>query len=240
MGRPGDPDEDDASALERRLGYRFRRPELLRTALTHRSRSHEEAGAASDYERLELLGDALLGFVVSDWLYREDELASEGVLTRRRQAIVRASTLAEAARRIGLGELVRLGRGEVLTGGRNKPSLLADVFEAVLAAVYIDGGLRPARTFVRRHLGLSERRAFALDTDDFKTRLQETIQASLQRTPNYRIVSTKGPPHAREFEAEVVLDGDVLGRGSGTTRKQAEQEAARRALERWPGEEPLG
>lgn len=221
--------------VQRALGYRFKEPGLLETALTHRSHSHESgAHAEANYERLEFLGDSLLGFLTADWLFRDDEEASEGVLTRRRQAVVRASTLAIAARRLGLGEAIRLGRGEALTGGRHKGSLLADLFEAVLGAVYVDGGVRPARAFVRRHLRdeLRGARRTTLSRDDFKTRLQERTQAELQLTPAYRIVSTSGPAHAMTFEVEVLLGRRVLGRGTGTNRKQAEQDAARAAIER--------
>jgi ribonuclease-3 len=147
---------------------------------------------------------------------------------------VRTSTLAETATGLGLGHAIRLGRGEERTGGRQKTSLLADVFEAVLGAVYLDGGLRAARTFVRRHLGpaLAATRGTGWTRDDFKTRLQEAMQARLRQTPSYRIVSSTGPDHALEFVAEVRVGRRVLGRGSGTNRKRAEQEAARRALER--------
>lgn len=224
---------DDLERLEERLGYRFRDRTVLQTALTHRSSAHENGGAEhAHYERLEFLGDALLGFIVSDWLYRQDDQAAEGVLSRRRQSIVRTSTLARTANRLALGEVIQLGRGEERTGGRRKASLLADVFEAVLGAVYIDGGIRSARAFVRRHLAPVMREASRTRgmADDYKTRLQERTQASLRRTPQYRIVSTTGPAHALEFEVEVRLDGRVLGRGSGPNRKQAEQEAARQAL----------
>jgi len=221
--------------LEQKLGYSFVNRRWLETALTHRSHAHEhrEEGRAN-YERLELLGDALLGFLVADWLYRDDEEAPEGLLSRRRQKVVRTTTLAEVAGRLGLGEVVRLGRGEERTGGRRKPSLLADIFEAVLAAVYLDGGIRPARSFVRRHLGsrLRESRSAAGSGDDYKTRLQELVQARLQCTPRYRIVSTSGPAHQRRFEAEVVVDGQALASGAGTNRKRAEQAAAQEALSR--------
>lgn len=219
--------------IEAKLRYRFSDPDLLETALTHRSRAHELGrGAAHHYERLEFLGDALLGWIVSDWLFRDDEAAAEGLLSRRRQSIVRTSALAGAARRLGLGEAIRLGKGEERTGGREKTSLLADVFEAVLGAIFVDGGLRPARAFLRRELGqgLRDTRASSAADDDFKTRLQEAIQGRLQRTPRYRIVSTTGPAHALEFQVEVLLGERVLGRGVGTNRKQAEQEAARQAL----------
>lgn len=220
-------------ALEQALGYRFRQRALLVTALTHRSHAHESSLAApAHYERLEFLGDALLGFLVADRLYTDDPQATEGVLSRRRQLIVRTGTLAETARRLGLGELLRLGRGEQLTGGRDKPSLLADVLESLIGAVYVDGGVRAARAVVRRMLAapLREVRLSTEALDDYKTRLQERVQARLQRTPSYRIVSTSGPPHALVFLVEAEIDGRVLAAGSGPTRKHAEQDAARCAL----------
>ena len=225
----------DVVAIEKRLGYRFSDTALLERALTHRSHAHERRdGVAPHYERLEFLGDSLLGFLVSDWLYKGDGEAPEGVLTRRRQVVVRTSTLAATARQLGLGDAIRLGRGEERTGGREKPSLLADLFEAVLAAVYMDGGLRPARAFVKRHLGpvLGEIQEPGKSSDDYKTRLQETTQGKLRRIPRYRIVSTSGPAHALRFEVEVMVNGRVLGKGSGTNRKRAEQEAARQGLDR--------
>jgi ribonuclease-3 len=232
--------EDRIEAVQERLRYRFSDPSLLERALTHRSHSYERgARAGSSYERLEFLGDALLGLVVSDWLYRDDESAAEGVLSRRRQSVVRTSALAKVAARLGLGEGIRLGRGEEQTGGRAKPSLLADVFEAVLGAIYLDGGIRSARAFVRRTLGgpLRATRGAAWTSDDFKTRLQEKVQARLQRTPRYRIVSTTGPDHALDFVVEVRVGERVLGRGKGTNRKRAEQDAARQALQELEGED---
>jgi ribonuclease-3 len=222
-------------ALERSLGHRFTDGGLLEEALTHRSHSHESGDALDrNYERLEFLGDALLGFLVADWLYRDDAGVEEGILSRRRQGVVRRSTLARVAVRLGLGEAMLLGRGEESTGGRSKPSVLADVFESVLGAVYLDGGVRAARAFVRRHLGaeLAKSRGSREADGDHKTRLQEAIQARLRRTPRYRIVSTSGPDHALEFEAEVLVDDRSLGTGRGSNRKRAEQDAARVALER--------
>jgi ribonuclease-3 len=237
---PGDANTGDRSAtehlseLESELGYRFKNRELLQTALTHRSHSHEFGiGASGSYERLEFLGDALLGLFVADWLFHKDPLAGEGDLSRRRQTVVRTSSLSAIARRIGLGDAIRLGRGEELTGGRGKTSLLADVFEAVLGAVYLDGGVRPARAFVNRHLGeaLVATGESGHRTDDYKTRLQEAVQAKLQRTPSYRIVSTTGPAHALDFEVEVLVEDRILGSGRGCNRKGAEQEAALLELE---------
>jgi len=226
--------------LETRLGYQFKNADLVRAALTHRSYVHETVRHAREsYERLEFLGDALLGFVVSDLLVRDDPDCSEGVLTRRKQLVVRTATLADAAGRIGLGDALRLGRGEQASGGRSKPSLLADVFEAMIGAIYQDGGLRPARAFVRRHLkpSLAAARSALVVEEDYKTRLQELIQARLRVTPTYRIVSTEGPAHARRFGAEVRVGERSLGSGEGRSRKAAEQAAARVAISSLAAEE---
>jgi ribonuclease-3 len=223
-----------AADLEDSLGYRFRDAAILERALTHRSRAHEVGSAAvrNSYERLEFLGDALLGFLVSERLMSDDPEADEGTLTRRRQAVVSTQALAGVSRRLGLGQALILGRGEDATGGRGKPSLLADAFESVLAAVYLDGGLRAARAFVRRQL--KREILLTLGTSgpgtDAKTRLQELVQARCRLTPRYRIVETTGPAHAHEFTAEVMIGEEIAGRGVGSSRKDAEREAAREAL----------
>jgi ribonuclease III len=223
-----------ATDLAETLGYRFEDRAILERALTHRSRAHEGGGAAAGntYERLEFLGDALLSFLVSERLMNDDPDADEGTLTRRRQSIVSTRALAVVSQRLGLGKALILGRGEDATGGRAKPSLLADAFESILAAVYLDGGLRAARAFVRRHL--KDELARTLDETgpgtDAKTRLQELIQARWRLTPRYRIVGTTGPAHAHEFTAEVLIGEAIAGRGSGSSRKDAEREAARDAL----------
>jgi len=220
--------------LEERLGYRFEDRAHLERALTHRSRSHEApAAAGEDYERLEFLGDALLGFLVSERLMSDDPRADEGTLTQRKQAVVSQGALAAVSARIGLGEALRLGRGEDATGGRKKASLLADAFESVLAAVYLDGGLRAARAFVRRHLKIEIGAALRSDTPgaDAKTLLQELVQARMKVTPHYRIVSGSGPAHARSFVAEVLVGERSVARGAGSSRKDAERAAARIALD---------
>ena len=229
-------------SLQAILGYRFEDPALLLTALTPRSYSYEQGNEGANYERLEFLGDALLGFLVAEWLFRNDLAAAEGSLTRRRQMVVRSSTLAGIAQRLGLGGAILLGRGEQGTGGRSKPSLMADVFEAVLGAIFLDGGIRPARAFVRRHLKsqLSETGSVRQTADDYKTRLQELVQARLQHTPAYRIVSTSGPAHALQFEVEVLVGDRSVGRGAGTSRKKAEQAAALQALRSIGGQETDG
>lgn len=223
-----------AAPLERRLGHQFEDRALLERALTHRSHRHEAGtdGASADYERLEFLGDALLGLFVSERLMALDPSADEGTLTRRKQAVVSQPTLAAVSARLGLGEALRLGRGEEATGGRMKPSLLADVFESLLAAVYEDGGLRAARAFVRRHLA-QELAAAASEhgaVGDAKTRLQEISQARWRHTPRYRMVAASGPAHARRFKSEVWVGGRMLGEGEGTSRKDAERAAATAAL----------
>jgi ribonuclease-3 len=221
--------------IERRLGYHFNDVTLLEMALTHRSHAYEQAGGQrTNYERLEFLGDATLGMIVSEWLYLDDAQVDEGVLTRRRQSVVCTATLAQAAAALGLDEAIRLGRGEEQTGGREKKSLMADIFEAVLGAIFIDGGMRPSRDFVLNHLkpNLLQTRKTSDASGDHKTRLQENVQARLRRTPTYRIVSTSGPPHALHFEVEVLVNDKVIGMGSGSNRKRAEQAAARIALEK--------
>ena len=222
------------SEIEEALGYRFTDRTLLTRALTHRSRAHEaKDGAPRDtYERMEFLGDALLGFLVSERLMGDDPIADEGTLTRRRQSVVSTEALATVSRRLGLGHALILGRGEDATGGRDKPSLLADAFESVLAAIYLDGGLRAARAFVRRQLKpeLALTAASTGPGSDAKTRLQELVQAQWRLTPRYRIVATTGPAHAHEFTAEVTIGETAAGRGVGPSRKDAEREAAADAL----------
>ncbi|HEX5045421.1 MAG TPA: ribonuclease III [Candidatus Polarisedimenticolaceae bacterium] len=215
---------------DRRFGHAFRDPTLLTQALTHRSFGPAAGEPATEGERLEFLGDAVLGFVVAEWLFQRLPGAREGELTRRKQDVVRRQTLEGVARRLDLGAELRLGPGEEATGGREKPSLLADAFEAVLGAVYLDAGMRAARAFVLRHLGEELRASLEGTALDAKTALQEHAQLRWHRTPTYRIVRAAGPAHAPAFTSEVLVGERVLGIGQGTTRKQAEQEAARAAL----------
>ena len=225
--------EEILEELEQALGYRFRDRALLIQALTHRSHSHEQNARGDHYERMEFLGDALLGFLIAEELVRRDSTADEGTLSRRRQRIVCAETLAEVAADLGLGVVARLGRGEEQSGGREKQSLLADLFESVLGAIFLDGGIRPSRSFTRRQLReyLQASGEGAGTIVDDKTRLQEIVQGRLQVTPRYRIVSQSGLAHALHFVAEVLVDEKVCGRGEGSNRKAAEQSAAGRALQ---------
>ena len=211
-------------SLQKALGYSFRDERLLRLALTHPS-----AGLPEDNQRLEFLGDAVLQLCVSVALYGQHPADQEGSLTQLRQALVREETLAEAANRLEIGEYLRFDKGEAASGGGHKPSVLCDAMEAVLAAVYLDGGWEAAAALCARALN-----NFAAPPCDknWKSLLQEKTQQHGGCTPEYRIVSQEGPAHARVFTAEVLLRGAVAGSGTGGTKKQAEQEAARAAMEK--------
>ena len=211
-------------SLQKALGYSFRDERPLRLALTHPS-----AGLPEDNQRLEFLGDAVLQLCVSVALYGRHPADQEGSLTQLRQALVREETLAEAANRLEIGEYLRFDKGEAASGGGHKPSVLCDAMEAVLAAVYLDGGWEAAAALCARALN-----DFAAPPREknWKSLLQEKTQQHGGCTPEYRIVSQEGPAHARVFTAEVLLYGAVAGSGAGGTKKQAEQEAARAAMEK--------
>jgi ribonuclease-3 len=226
---PGGP--DPVEALCERLGYRFADADLLQLALRHRSWCAEHGNVASN-ERLEFLGDAVLGLVVTDHLFRTAPSTSEGVLARRRSELVSATALASVARSIGLGGALWLGKGEQATGGRSKTSILADAMEGVLGAVYLDGGLGAAASVVLRLLDERITGVVAGDVaSDHKSRLQELAAQRFGELPRYEL-SEAGPEHAKEFEAVVLLGGDAYGSGAGRTKKEAEQAAAREAWER--------
>lgn len=219
---------DPAAALCQRLGYRFADPDLLQLALRHRSWCAENGNVASN-ERLEFLGDAVLGLVVTDHLFRSAPATSEGVLARRRSELVSATALASVARTVGLGDALWLGKGEEATGGRNKTSILADAMEGVLGAVYLDGGMAAATAVVLRLLDERITGVVAGDVaSDHKSRLQELAAQRFGELPRYELTEA-GPEHAKEFAAVVRLDGRVRGSGSGRTKKEAEQAAAREA-----------
>ena len=217
------------SELKQRLGYRFEDEARLEQALTHRSRANEDGDPMRGNERLEFLGDAVLDLVVSELLMEKHAEAPEGTLSRARAGVVNTRALAACARKLGLDQDVRLGRGEERSGGRRKPSILANVFEGVLGAIYLDGGLEPARIFVERECGEALAAAGQRPADP-KTQLQERLQASGGPVPGYRTTSEHGPDHAKEFRVEVSVEGRVLGQGQGNSKREAEQEAARRAL----------
>ncbi len=201
-------------------------------ALVHGSYAHEEGGrGAGTYERLEFLGDAVLNLVVSDHLYRRFPSAPEGELARMRARLVNESSLAEIARGLDLGRYILLGKGEERSGGRERASLLADVLEAVVGAVYVDSGYGVAHAMVSRWVAPLLERLEEI-RGDYKSQLQEVIQRRERTTPQYRITGAEGPDHAKEFVAVVEVSGKVLGEGRGRSKKEAEQMAAREALRR--------
>ena len=216
--------------LEERLGYQFKNRALLENALTHSSyaNEHRETGISSN-ERLEFLGDSVLGMVVADHLYREHPQMPEGELTRTRAALVCEGSLVEVARALELGKYLRLGKGEDAGGGRERPSILADATEAVLAAIYLDGGIAQARRAIRVLILGNEEEMSA--SRDYKTALQELVQRENGQKLTYRLVGEEGPDHAKRFSVEVELNGKTVGSGEGRTKKAAEQNAARAAIE---------
>ncbi len=214
-------------ALCSKLGYTFKNPKLLETALTHPSYGGDHH--VPHYQRLEFLGDAVLELAISRYLYFEFPEVDEGKLTRIRAGLVREETLCRAARRLELGRHIRLSVGEDRSGGREKPSILCDVMEAVLAAVYLDGGFDAAVAVIRRALAEDLHPQMLEDHLDAKSRLQEILQRDGDM-PTYEFVSMQGPPHAPLFRYSVTVNGKALGVGDGTSKQSAQQEAARAAL----------
>jgi ribonuclease-3 len=230
---------DNLEDLEKIIGYRFDDRHLLTQAMTHRSWAHEQVSPHSQREArglhneaLEFLGDSILGLIVADYLFRAYPHANEGELSRMKHRLVSSPTLAKASTRLGLGEFVRFGRGEEKSGGRRKAALLADVFEAVMGAVFLDGGLEAATKFVEGSLSEELRDAdpVAAAAADPKTMLQEKLQANREPAPQYTVIDTLGPPHHRTFHVELKWNGGTA-RGEGRTIKAAEAAAAQTALE---------
>ena len=216
--------------LEEKLGYTFQDLALLENALTHSSRANESRGKLASNERLEFLGDSILGMAVADHLYRNHPDLPEGELTRTRAALVCEESLVEVAQELGLGGYLRLGKGESSGGGRERPSIQADAVEAVLAAIYLDGGIGSARRFVQRFI-LSREVASLTKPRDHKTALQELVQRESGQVLQYRLVGEEGPDHNKRFFVEVTLNGQAVGSGSGRSKKEAEQMAAAAAIE---------
>lgn len=222
--------------LQERIGYQFQDLGLLEHALTHRSRAHEDAsGGVIDNESLEFLGDAVLGFVVADMLFQRFPTHSEGYKSKIKASIVSTVSLARLAAGIDLGQFLLLGRGEEKTGGRAKYAILADCFEALIAAVYLDGGVEPAREFIVSIFGPlissgGDQVAEASFTDDWKSALQEWLQAHDRPLPVYTVAAVDGPDHRRRFDVEVSVDGEPIGRAQGRSKKDGEQQAAKQAL----------
>ena len=217
------------NALCKKLGYAFKDMKLLETALTHPSYGGDHH--VPHYQRLEFLGDAVLELAISRYLFFEFPEIDEGKLTRIRAGLVREETLCRAAQRLELGRYIRLSVGEDRSGGREKPSILCDVMEAVLAAVYLDGGFDEAVRVIRLALADDLHPTLLEDHLDAKSRLQEILQRT-GGMPQYDFISMEGPPHAPQFRYSVVLDGQVLGEGTGTSKQNAQQAAARSALKK--------
>ena len=218
--------------LETAIGYRFRNITLLQNALAHSSYANERwHNSLMSNERLEFLGDSILGMLVADHLYRNFPDRPEGELTRMRADMVCERALAQIAQRIGLGEHLLLGKGEEQSGGRGRDSILADAVESVIAACYLDGGMDAAKQFVRKFV-LEQMSVAPVNNKDYKTALQERVQQKRNQILAYALVGESGPDHDKHFEVELTLNGEVIGRGVGSSKKRAEQDAARAALEK--------
>lgn len=225
----------DLSGLEQSIGMAFRNKKLFQQAFTHTSFAHERKnnGHYQDNERLEFLGDAVLELAVSEYLYERYPHMSEGELTRTRARVVCEPSLASFARELEFGKYMRLGKGEELTGGRTRPSLLADVFEAFVGALFLDQGLSGVRQFLERVVFPKVNEDWLSSMMDAKSQLQEMVQQERLGQLEYRIVDMTGPAHDRHFVAEVYLENKCLGQGSGRSKKEAEQHAATEAIKKW-------
>lgn len=217
--------------LEEKIGYHFRDRELLQTALTHSSYANEKHGEAQSYERLEFLGDSILGLVTAEFLYTHEPRLPEGRMTRLRAELVCEVSLHKTALELSLGRYMRLGRGEEHTGGRERPSILADMVEAIIAAMYLDSGMEQARSFIMDRILRDVEFGDSHRSADYKTRLQELVQRKSSQVITYRLKDESGPDHDKTFTFEVLINGETCGEGSGKTKKEAEQMAACKALE---------
>ncbi len=217
--------------LEKAIGYRFQNIALLQNALSHSSYANERwHDSLKSNERLEFLGDSILGMVTAEYLYRNFPDRLEGDLTRMRADMVCERALARVAERINLGQHILLGHGEETGGGRTRDSILADAVESVIAACFLDGGMEPARGFINTFV-LTEVPVKKLRNADYKTALQELVQQKKNQTLSYKLVGESGPDHDKQFVVEVSLNGKVIGQGNGTSKKRAEQAAAKAAIE---------
>jgi ribonuclease-3 len=226
---------DEFDGLQRGIEYRFHDRGLLEHAMTHTSRANEDvSGGVADNESLEFLGDAVLGFVIADMLFREFPEFNEGQQSKIKASLVSTTTLARQAERLTLGDHLLLGRGEEKSGGRRKQALLADGYEALIAAIYLDGGIEQAQAFIAREFAplVSEIRRLGPTGQDHKSALQEYLQSRDQLLPEYRLTGTLGPDHRKLFQVEVSVRDEPLAEATGTSKKEAEQEAARLALEK--------
>ena len=217
--------------LEQKLGHIFSDRFLLETALTHSSYANESRGQGGCNERLEFLGDSVLGVTVADYLYRHYGSMPEGRMTRLRSELVCEQSLYRVAQKLELGRFLRLGRGEEHNGGRERPSILSDAVEALIAALYLDGGMSAAAEFIRKYLLSDLGSMEPVCYTDFKTALQELVQRRSGQSLSYELIGEQGPDHAKMFTVCVLLNGESVGQGDGRTKKEAEQAAARNALE---------
>lgn len=213
--------------LEKNIEYTFKNKELLQLAVTHSSYGNEK-GSKKNNERLEFLGDSVLGFITAEYLFTTRSELPEGQLTKLRANAVCEKSLAVFANEIGLGDYLLLGKGEVMTGGRTRPSILSDAFESVIAAIYLDGGMEEAKKFVLRFVSKTETDVKAVT--DYKTLLQEVIQKNPDEHLNYVLAAESGPDHNKTFTVEVYLNSNLIGTGTGHSKKKAEQAAAKEAL----------
>ena len=211
--------------FEKNIHYTFNDKELLRTALTHSSYANEKKGKIRFNERLEFLGDAVLQLITSEKLFKENPNMPEGKMSKQRAALVCEDALAGYAHEINLGDYLNLGRGEETTGGRKRPSILSDAFEAVIGAIFLDGGMEPAKKFVLHFVDAAH-----LSLQDYKTLLQEIIQQNPGEKLSYVVTEESGPDHDKQFTMEVHLNSNVIGKGTGKSKKHAEQAAAKEAL----------
>lgn len=219
----------DIAAFEQKINYTFKNKDLLLTALTHSSYANECGGMFN--ERLEFLGDSVLGMITAEYFYLHHKNMPEGELTKLRAATVCEKSLFSFAKQIELGSFILLGKGELNTGGRERPSIVSDAFEAVIAAIYIDGGMDSAREFVLRFVKESEKHIGESAFKDYKTILQEIVQRNPEEKLEYVLVGESGPAHDKMFEVEIHLNSNVIGKGTGHSKKLAEQAAAGEALE---------
>ena len=215
--------------LQKIIGYEFKEERFLTVALTHSSYANEVKGAVEYNERQEFLGDAVLSIIVSDYLFENFSQLPEGQLTKKRASLVCEKTLSDFAKTIDLGRYMYLGKGEVQMGGANRASILADAFEALIAAIYLDGGIEPAKKFVLSFVIPALEKA-PKKTKDYKTELQEVIPQNPEEKLTYVLVGESGPDHDKRFTAEVHLNSNVIGVGEGKSKKEAEQMAAKEAL----------
>ena len=219
------------TVLEKILGYKFKKRELLNQCLTHRSYSNEKSASrkfSPNNERLEFLGDSVLDLVVSELLVETFPNSSEGDLSKRLAALINEKSLAKLARQINLGSAMLLGKGEIISGGSDKDSILADTYEALIAGLYLDGGIKRAKRLIRQHFEpmLNGEQSF----QDHKTTLQERVQRHFHCVPVYQLVNQLGKDHERQFQIQVLIKGKVMGQGAGKSKKEAEQQAAQAAL----------